>query len=166
MSRVSRLRMAKAAALLWGAVFVPSCLQAAERIAGPVEARVERVIDGDTLAVRAHIWLGQDVSVLVRIRGIDAPELHGRCAAERQQALAARGALAAAVEAGTVTLSAIEADKYGGRILADVASPEAGPLDHHLLGTGLARAYAGAARGGWCAGSDVGAADTAGSNPG
>lgn len=166
MSLVSSLRMAAAAALLSGAALAPSCLQAAERIAGPVEARVERVIDGDTLAVRAHIWLGQDVSVLVRIRGIDAPELHGRCAAERQQALAARDALAGAVAAGTVTLSAIEADKYGGRILADVASPAAGPLGTHLLGVGLARAYAGAARGGWCGSGDVGTAEATGSSPG
>ena len=32
---------------------------AAEALAGPVAARVERVVDGDTIEVRAKIWLGQ-----------------------------------------------------------------------------------------------------------
>ena len=52
---------------------------AAERLAGPYPAEVERIVDGDTLAVRVAIWLEQDLNVLVRIRGIDAPELRGRC---------------------------------------------------------------------------------------
>lgn len=123
---------------------------AAERIAGPVEATVERVLDGDTLAVRAHIWLGQEVAVLVRIRGIDTPELRGRCAAERARAVEARAALAEAVAGGPVVLSRIEPDKYGGRVLADVSAAGVSAVGHHMIAQGFARAYAGRSRGGWC----------------
>ena len=62
--------------LLFGPIACPAC---AETLTGPVAAIVERVVDGDTLAVRARVWLGQDIHVLVRIRGIDAPELKANC---------------------------------------------------------------------------------------
>jgi endonuclease YncB( thermonuclease family) len=44
---------------------------AAERLSGPYSAAVERVVDGDTLAVRVRVWLGHELAVLVRVRGID-----------------------------------------------------------------------------------------------
>ena len=91
----------------------------AETLPGPVAARVERVVDGDTIAVTARVWLGQDVHVLVRVRGIDAPELRGRCAEETRRARAATRRAAAAVAAGSVTLWRISGDKYHGRVLAD-----------------------------------------------
>ena len=46
---------------------------AGQTLAGPYTATVERVIDGDTLAVRVSMWIGQELRVLVRIRGVDAP---------------------------------------------------------------------------------------------
>ncbi len=138
---------AVAAVLVTAAGLAPAL---AEIIAGPIPARVEKVIDGDTLRVRAHIWLGQEVSVLVRIRGIDTPEIKGRCAEERSGARAARSALETAVADGNVVLSHIEADKYGGRVLADVATDAIPALGRHMIADGLARDYAGRKRGGWC----------------
>ena len=41
----------------------PSPSQAKDVLAGPVPAEVVRVVDGDTLLVRAEIWLGQTVEV-------------------------------------------------------------------------------------------------------
>jgi endonuclease YncB( thermonuclease family) len=41
-------------------------------------AEVVRVIDGDTFEARVRIWPGMDVTTRVRLRGIDAPELHAR----------------------------------------------------------------------------------------
>ena len=38
---------------------------ALNRLAGPVSAEVLRVIDGDTIEVRAHIWLGHQVHLAV-----------------------------------------------------------------------------------------------------
>ena len=46
---------------------------AEEALAGPVRAVVERVVDGDTVDVRARIWLGQSLTVRVRIDGVDTP---------------------------------------------------------------------------------------------
>ena len=71
---------------------------AGEALPGPISAEVVEVIDGDTLAVRARIWLGQELTVRARIAGIDAPELRGRCAAERDLAVRARAFLIAAVD--------------------------------------------------------------------
>ena len=46
---------------------------------GPVSATVSRIIDGDTFEASAMIWLDQQISVRVRIAGIDAPELDQIC---------------------------------------------------------------------------------------
>jgi endonuclease YncB( thermonuclease family) len=67
---------------------------AAEALAGPVAGTVERVVDGDTIEVKAAIWLGQTLIIRVRIDGVDAPELEARCTEERKLALAARDFLA------------------------------------------------------------------------
>src|SRR5688500_15732704 len=80
---------------------------AAEILPGPYAGAVERVVDGDTLAVRVNVWLGQELRVLVRVRGIDAPELRGDCEAEKAQARDATAALARLVGDGSVVLSAI-----------------------------------------------------------
>ena len=67
-------------------LFLGPSTRAAEVLPGPVAADVVRVIDGDTLDVLARVWLGQTVQVRVRLDGVDAPELRGRCAGERAQA--------------------------------------------------------------------------------
>ena len=123
---------------------------AGERIAGPVAARVLRVVDGDTLIVEAAIWIGQRIVVNARIRGIDAPELRGHCRREKAMARAARDTLSRIAETGGVTLTDIENDKYGGRVVADVATDDGVDLGKHMRASGLARAYDGGARGGWC----------------
>src|SRR4051812_13173257 len=83
-------------------------------IAGPVEADLVAVIDGDTLMVEARPWPQQTISVLVRIRGIDTPELHAKCESSRQLALAAKDVLTEALSTsgGKLSLSDISADKY------------------------------------------------------
>ena len=57
-------------------------------------AEVIRIIDGDTFEARVRVWPGLDVDTKVRLRGVDAAELHARCASELAQAQAARVALA------------------------------------------------------------------------
>ena len=106
------------------AAFLASAGTAADRLAGPYPAAVERIVDGDTLSVRVTIWLQHDIRVSVRLRGIDAPELRGRCDAEKLRAEAATKALARLVVDQPVTLTAIEGDKYFGRVVADVATSE------------------------------------------
>ena len=63
-------------------------------------AEVVRVLDGDTFEARVRIWPGMDVTTRVRLRGIDAPELHARCDDERVKALAAQTDTRGGVHAG------------------------------------------------------------------
>ncbi len=125
------------------------------RLTGPVQAIVERVIDGDTLAVRARIWLDQEVRVKVRIAHIDTPELSARCSRERQMAVLARdfiqNILFAKEQAEpTVWLSDIDQDKYGGRVLARVAVHSGSDIAGALVQAGLAQSYDGKKRADWC----------------
>lgn len=116
-------------------------------IEGPVTATVLRVIDGDTLLVRATPWPQQSVDVYVRLRGIDAPELKSRCEGERFAARQARRALGARVpEASEVHLSRISGDKYFGRVLADVRLADGSDPAGDLLAEGHVRPYRGGRR--------------------
>lgn len=132
---------------------------AAERLAGPYRGAVERVVDGDTIAVRVTVWLQQDVKVLVRVRGIDAPELRGRCESEKSRAALAAAEVARLVGGGPVVLTNIEGDKYFGRVLADVVTPAGADLGRALIQGGFARPYTGGGRSGWCEISSRGGAD-------
>jgi endonuclease YncB( thermonuclease family) len=113
-------------------------------------AEVLRVIDGDTFAARVRVWPGLDVETKVRLRGIDAAELHARCAEEFSKAEAARGALRAILAEGDVTISRVGVDKYGGRVDAAVATRGTANVSAAMLAGGWARAYDSGRRGGWC----------------
>ena len=99
-----------------------------------------RAVDGDTLAVDGE---------RVRLLGIDAPELHGRCGAEKAAARAAQAALARLVAPpARLSLQRHGRDRYGrtlARVLADGRDVAA-----TLLAAGHARPYAGGRRPGWC----------------
>ena len=125
-------------------------------VAGPVAARVLAVIDGDTIAVSARIWIGQHVVTRVRIVGVDAPELRGGCPRERALAVEARDFVLDAIDAGVVMLRDIRYDKYGGRVLARVENGNGQDLAALLVAAGLGRAYDGGARASWCEGSSSG----------
>lgn len=131
----------------------PSC--AAETLPGPVPAEIVSVIDGDTISVRAHIWLGQEVTTLVRLAGIDTPELKGECESERIRARAARNYLERAVAGGAVTLAQIRYEKYAGRVMAKVATTEGADLSERMIASGFARAYDGGKRMPWCQAAEI-----------
>lgn len=128
-------------------------------IGGPILAHVVKVRDGDTIEVEALIWPMQTVRVAVRLRGVDAPELKGACAAEAAAAADARDRLEALVGQGPLRLTRVSGDKYFGRVLADVASPSEPDLGARLLREGHVDAYDGGRRRDWCAA--VGARRTA-----
>jgi endonuclease YncB( thermonuclease family) len=113
-------------------------------------AEVVRIIDGDTFQARVQVWPGLSVDTKVRLRGIDAPELHARCADEYAKAQAARAALETILAAGGVTISRVGIDKYGGRVDASVATRDAADVSAALLNGGWARSYDGGRRGSWC----------------
>ena len=126
-----------------------------DHLPGPFPVEVLKVIDGDTIEARVRVWLGEEITTLVRLRGIDAPELKARCGRELQGAEAARDALAALLAQGAVSLEDVALDKFGGRVVASifVDQPEGvAPLDvsDAMRKSGMARAYAGGARETWC----------------
>ena len=124
---------------------------AGETLPGPVAATVVRVIDGDTVRVRATVWLGSTVEVVVRLAGIDAPELRGRCVREKQLAASARDALRALLGSGPVALRDVRYGKYAGRVVARIVTPNGEDAADTLRVRGLARAYGGGKRMSWCA---------------
>src|SRR5688500_4618693 len=106
-----------------GTTFAAGSAWAAERtqlnrLDGPVAAEVLRVVDGDTIEVRAHIWLGQEVTTLVRLGGVDAPELKGKCESERAAARRAKARIEEKLNGGEVTLRDIRFEKYAGRVMS------------------------------------------------
>ncbi len=139
------------------ALIVASLPATAEPVSGPVRAEVLRVIDGDTVLVRAAPWPGHSVEVSVRLRGIDAPEIRTRCAAEKSAGMAAAEALARLLDGGDVRLTSIEGDKYFGRVVADLATASGEDAADALRALGLVRDYGGGARSRSCdAGPETG----------
>ena len=108
------------------------------------------VNDGDTFEARVRVWPGTDVTTKVRLRTVDAPEMQYRCEEERVKGHLAREALAALLRQGSVTISNVQQDKYGGRVDADVATAGTPNVADALLARGLARPYDGGRRDGWC----------------
>jgi endonuclease YncB( thermonuclease family) len=99
-----------------------------------------RAVDGDT------IHCGEQ---RVRVLGLDAPELRGRCEAERRLAQAATERLSGLLEQG-VRLDASGQDRFG-RTLAVVRDQHGEDVARVLIREGLARAYHGRGpREGWC----------------
>jgi micrococcal nuclease len=103
----------------------------------PLKAKVSRIIDGDTI----------EVTVKVRLRGIDTPELRGKCPSEIERAEAAKQAIAE-LAAGRVTLRKIGVDRYG-RLLATVRTREGKDIGSTLVNDGHARVWRGK-REEWC----------------
>jgi endonuclease YncB( thermonuclease family) len=116
-----------------------------QNIVYPIE--VIRIIDGDTFEARVRVWPGLDVDTHVRLRGIDAAELHARCGDELAKAQAARTALQTILAEGGVSISRVGVDKYGGRIDATVATRSTADVSAAMLNGGFARAYGGGKRG-------------------
>lgn len=135
---------------LWALVPISASVRAKEVLRGPFVARPVAVHDGDTLTVRARIWLDQEVVARVRISGIDAPELHGRCRRESTRAVLARDMLTKWVAKGPLVLSDIHYGKYAGRIVAVVTLPDGRDAASAMLAAHLARPYKGGKREGWC----------------
>lgn len=132
------------------AAVVPAAAGPADSLPGPLPARVLAVIDGDTVVARVRIWIGQEVETRVRLAGIDAPELHGKCPQERTLAVMARDFLGRRVDGAEVTLRDVHYGKYAGRVVARLAADGVPDLSQALIDRGLARAYDGGARASWC----------------
>ncbi len=142
------MRSSLAAALL--ALLASGHALAAETY-GPYNAEVVRVIDGDTVELRVHLWPGLTRKIKLRLAGVNTPETHrapecekrlGRKAADFTRRFLAGAPL--------VRVSDIRLGKYAGRALGRLEVPGRGDLGAALLAAGLAREYHGGHRGRWC----------------
>jgi endonuclease YncB( thermonuclease family) len=115
-------------------------------------AEVIRVLDGDTFEARVRVWPGLDITTKIRLRGIDAPEMHARCPEERTMAEAARDALSALLAPGGVGVSHVSLGKYAGRVIADASAYNTANISEALFAAGHARRYDGGRRQSWCTG--------------
>lgn len=117
---------------------------------GVYQARILRVIDGDTVEARVGVWIGQEMVTKVRLRGVDAPEIGGGCAASRLLAEQARARLEELLGSAPVMLSEIGPDRYFGGVVARVTLASGAEAGETLHREGLARRYGGGRREGWC----------------
>jgi len=97
-------------------------------------------VDGDTLRCGAE---------RVRIVGLDAPEMQGRCARERRLAVAARDRLQVLVRGGAEIRRQPRPDRYG-RTLAVVRDRDGRDVAAVLIAEGLARPHGRGRRASWC----------------
>jgi micrococcal nuclease len=160
--------MLRLVASLWCVLIVPHA-QAADPLPGPVPADAVRVIDGDTVEVRARIWPGRYVETRVRLRGVDTPETRRPdCEAERaagRQATAftedwlAASAFVHGEAASTgsaavrVSLHDIDLGSFAGRVVAYIRRGDGADLSQALIEAELATAYGETGR--WCVGGDA-----------
>ncbi|MGD2131907.1 MAG: hypothetical protein PVI23_03885 [Maricaulaceae bacterium] len=108
---------------------------------GPIPAEVIRVIDGDTIEVRARIWVDQEVLTSVRLEGVDTPEIRGpECEAERIAAEAA-SAYVRALALDRVSLRDVQWGTYAGRVVARIELPDGSDLTERLLAAYLGVPY-------------------------
>ena len=112
---------------------------------------VQRIIDGDTIELRVEIWPSLHINAVIRILGIDTPELRGKCEEEKRRALDAKVFLTNALPRGSmVTVGKLKPDKYGGRYDADVQTSNGKSVAELLIAAGHARQYSGKMRVSWC----------------
>lgn len=125
-----------------------SCLSI---MAFAVPARVGHILDGDTFSAAVSLDADTTVSVRVRLRNVDTPEMNGDCEYERSRAIAARDRLAEIIPVGSmVELSNVKDDKYLGRIDANVKNANGADVGEILIREKFGRKYNGGRRKPWC----------------
>lgn len=84
--------------------------------------KVIRVYDGDTITIASRVpglYNSPIYKFSVRLNGIDAPEMTGKDADEKEIAIKARDALTAKILGREIRLENIQTEKYG-RLLTDI----------------------------------------------
>jgi len=107
-----------------------------------VQAKIARVIDGDTVDIISKTW--PSLVVRIRIRDIDTPEItnKAKCIDERLKGKAAKEFAAALLSAGDpVTLSSIKPDKYPNRLDAHIQLKDGRYFSNILIEKGHAKRW-------------------------
>ena len=149
-----KIRTTSAATLTLLSLIVTSLPAQAACYGWPLrEYRGEYAYDGDTIYVAIPGLPGEIANMSVRVRGVDTPEIRGKCESEKHLAKQARDyARNRLKSAKSVEFCEPEWGRYGGRVVASVRI-DGSPLDLELISNGLARAYDGKTkRQPWCQG--------------
>ena len=113
---------------------------------------VKYIVDGDTFV--GDVLLNDDTEVLsvsIRLRNVDTPEIHGECDDEIRRAQYAKQRLTELLPPGsTVEIKNIKNDKYPGRIDANVYDFAGRDVGLVLGNEKVGRAYSGGKRQPWC----------------
>lgn len=113
--------------------------------------QIDHVVDGDTIAVTTSQLPSSLQHLLIRVRGVDTPELKGKCLVERVSAQQAKIFTTQMMQQyrSQIHFVNLSWDKYGGRVDADVMVGDK-KLSTLLISNKLGRAYGGEKRSGWC----------------
>ena len=132
------------------AIISCSSLMAKETYGVVTVSSVVSVYDADTFRVNIDSWppiVGKNVPV--RVLGVDAPEIRGKCPSEKSAAKQARAFTFSSLSGATqIELRNIKRGKYF-RLLAEVYI-DGNNLSGMLIEAGHARYYEGRGRKGWC----------------
>ena len=135
--------------VLLAALLLPVMAQAKQILKGPFDFELLRVIDGDTFHARVTVWLGQTVDVKVRLKGVDTPEMNGKCAAENDLARRAKAFAELWLARHKAQLVNVHYGTYAGRVLATTQQADGTTLSAALLAQKLAKPYQGR-KAKWC----------------
>ena len=112
--------------------------------------RTPPAYDGDTLRITMPGLPSELSEMLVRVSGVDTPEIKGKCEAEKTRAIQARDFVVTALKkARSVSFCNPKWGKYGKRVIAEVVI-DGKSLSATLIENGLGRPYGGGRRKGWC----------------
>jgi len=116
-------------------------------------AKITRIIDGDTVAFEAK-WLPDPLKkeLSIRVYGVDTPEkgFRAKCPEESKKGHDATDFTTSVIRnSKSHQVSIIDWDKYGGRVLGDVII-DGYSLRKLLIEKGYAREYYGEAKQSWC----------------
>lgn len=123
---------------------------------GPFNARVERVIDADTVSVSVYPWPAISIKTKVRLRGVDTPEQkRSKCPDEKTLAEQATTYVKSVLEPGTrVQITDVSFGKYSDRVIGDLMIESPGDkwvsMSDTLLAAGYAKPYLGGKKPRWC----------------
>ena len=113
---------------------------------------VTKIVDGDTF--RAKVLLADGIEIMsvgVRLRNVDTPEIHGKCDYEIQRAKMAKQRLEELIPVGSVIeITNVKNDKDPGRIDANVFDGDYQDVGLILIQENLGRPYSGGKRKSWC----------------
>ena len=138
--------------MLYAVLLLAPLAQATEKNYGSVTvSKVGTIYDGDTFYVNIDRWpsiVGEHIAV--RVKGVDTPEMQGKCDSETQLARKAKQFTVEFLRRATsIQLRNVSRDKYF-RVLADVYVGEKN-LARELISKGLGYEYHGESKKNWCA---------------